>query len=260
MLVKRILICFVLIVTISTFVLITGCAVITGSGTVITREFDYSDFTKLEVGYAFNAEISRSDSYLVKISLDDNLFEYLDIEQSDDTLRISMKPGNIYSKTQQHAVITLPDLERLELSGASKAYVSDFTSSHDLVMVISGASSMDISNMISGNTYLEISGASKIDGTFTMKDVAFDISGASSVTLEGSADNMSLDASGASSVDLSALNSDNAQINLSGASRATVNASGQLSGDLSGASILEYLDNPTIINFTSSGGSSIRPK
>lgn len=260
MLVKRILSCLVLIAIGSTLIITTGCAVITGSGNVIMREFDYAGFTKLEVGYAFNAEITRADSYTVKISLDDNLFEYLIVEQNDDTLRITMKPGNVYSKTQQRAEITLPDLERLELSGASEAQVSDFTSSHYLEMDISGASHTDISHVVCGDAYLDISGASKIEGTFTMNDVVFHISGASSVKLEGSAEDMLLEASGASQVDLSELTIVNAGIELSGASQATVNASGQISGDLSGASLLEYLGNPTLGTFTSSGGSKIRSK
>lgn len=260
MLVKRILRCSMLVLVIVTLIITTGCAVITGSGEVITREFDYSDFTRLEIDYAFTAEIARSDSYLVKISLDDNLFKYLDINKSGDTLRITMEPGNIYSKTQQRAVIMLPDLERLEVSGASKAYVVDFTSSHDLIINISGASQVDISDVSSGNAYLEISGASKIEGNFTVKDADFEISGASSVTLEGSAEDIALDVSGASQAELSDLTINNARFDLSGASQATVNASGQLSGDLSGASLLEYLGNPTIGSFTSSGGSEIKPK
>ncbi len=258
--VKRILLCLMLVFILSTLTITTGCAVITGSGDVITREFNYTDFTRIEVDYAFGAEIIQADSYTIKIFLDDNLFDYLDISKSSDTLRITMEPGNIYSKTQQRAVITLPDLERLELSGASKAFVAGFSSSHDLEIKISGASQVDISDVVSGNAYLEISGASNIEGTFTMKDVVFDVSRASSVTLEGSAEDMSLDASGASTMNLSDLTLDNAWINLSGASQATVNAGGQLNGDLSGASLLEYLGNPTIANFTSSGASTIRPK
>jgi hypothetical protein len=260
MLIKRILSCLVLVTIFSTLIITTGCAVINGSGNVIMREFDYTDFTKLEVGYAFNAEITRADSYTVKISLDDNLFDYLIVEQSDDTLRITMKPGNVYSKTQQRAEITLPDLERLELSGASKAQVNDFTSSHYLEMDISGASHAEISNVVCGDAYLEISGASKIEGTFTMNDVVFHVSGASSVELEGSAENMALEASGASQVDLSDFTIVNAGIELSGASRATVNASGQISGDLSGASLLEYLGDATLGTFSSTGGSEIRSK
>ena len=260
MLVKRILLCFALVVIIATLITTAGCAVVTGSGNVVTREYVYGDFSRIEIGYAFDAEISQADSYLIKISLDDNLFDYLDISKSGDTLRITMEPGNIYSKTQQRAVITLPALERLELSGASKATVTGFTSFHNLEMKISGASEVDIFDVTSGDAYLEISGASNIEGTLTMKDVVFDVSGAGSVTLEGAGEDMSLDASGASDVDLSALTLNNAWVNLSGASRATVNVSGQLNCDLSGASILEHLGNPTIGTLTSSGGSIIRPK
>ncbi len=260
MFVKIILPCFALVVIIGTLITATGCAVITGSGNVVTREFVYGDFTRIEIGYAFDAEISQADSYLIKISLDDNLFDYLDISKRDDTLRITMEPGNIYSKTQQRAVITLPDLERLELSGASKAVITGFDSSHNLEMEISGASEADIIDVTSGNAYMEISGASNVEGSVTMKDAVINVSGASFVTLEGTAEDMSLDVSGASDVDLSDLTLDNAWVTLSGASQAEINVSGQLNGDLSGASILEYLGNPTIGSLTSSGASVIRPK
>ena len=260
MLVKRTLLCFGLVVIISTLIITTGCAVITGSGDVVTREFNYDDFNRIEVGYAFTAEISQSDSYLIKISMDDNLFEYLEIGKSGDTLQITMEGGNIYSTTQLRAVITLPDLEQLELSGASEGYIYGFHSSHDLDIEISGASQLEISDIASRNAYLELSGASKMEGTFNVDDIVLDVSGASTVILSGSGEDISLDVSGASTVDLSDLILNNAWVNLSGASKATINASGQLNGDLSGASLLEYLGNPTIGSFTTSGASSIRSK
>jgi hypothetical protein len=68
--VKRILLCLAMVVIISTLIITAGCAVITGSGNVITREFNYGDFTRIEVDYAFTAEITQADSYVIKISLD----------------------------------------------------------------------------------------------------------------------------------------------------------------------------------------------
>ena len=82
MLEKRILLSTILIIVISTLLITSGCAIITGSGDLATREFEYFDFTKVEIGYAFEAEISQDDSFMVKVTLDDNLYEYLDISIS----------------------------------------------------------------------------------------------------------------------------------------------------------------------------------
>ena len=254
---KKVLFPLALFLTLSVAVMAAGCGVISGSGDLETHEMDYTDFTELEVGYAFDAEIIRADSFLVEITIDDNLYEYLDISQSGDTLRISMEPGYVYTQATQRAVIHLPDLERLELSGASRGSVSDFTSSQGLDIRVSGASQMDISGLRSGDATLKISGASQVSGSFTMADADFELSGASSISLEGTAANISLDLSGASTADLADFTVANAQVDLSGASNATVNASGRLSGDLSGASRLEYLGKPTLGEISASGGSSV---
>jgi len=249
-----------LIIVLSTLIITSGCAVISGSGDLDTREYEYTDFTKVEIGYAFEAEISHDNYFMVKITLDDNLFDYLDISQNGETLIITMEPGNIFTKVTQRAVITLPDLERLKISGAAQADVSNFSTSHDLYFELSGASQMDISNVNSADITLELSGASQAEGTLEMTNGDFDISGASSVNLEGSAQDIIVNASGASRAHLDDFEVINARIDLSGASSATVNAAGQLSGDLSGASTLKYIGNPTLGNVTTSGASTISQK
>ncbi len=257
---KRILLSTVLIVAISTLLITSGCAVIAGSGTLLTRNFENSGFTKVEIGYAFEAVISQEDSFTVEITLDDNLFEYLDISQSGETLTITMKPGNVFTNVTQRVIITLPDLERLELSGASQGNVTDFTSLHDIDFKLSGASQMDISGVSSPDIILELSGASSIDGSMTMTNGSFDLSGASSITLDGSAQGIRVDASGASQANLDDFIILNARINLSGASDATVNISGQLTGDISGASTIYYIGDPTLIDVAESGASSVKPR
>ena len=260
MLVKRNITLILLIIALVSLVSVSGCAVIVGSGDLETREYEYFDFTRIEIGYAFEAEIYQDNLFMVKITLDDNVFEYLDISQSDETLKITMKPGNVFTRVTQHVVITLPDLEKLELSGASKADVSNYSSLHDLDFILSGASQMDISNISSANVTLELSGASRTDGTITMNNGYFDISGASTITLEGLAQNVVADVSGASRAYLDDFEVVNAWINLSGASRGNVNASGQLSCDLSGASTLHYIGSPTLGNINITGASTLSQK
>ena len=111
--------------------------------------------------------------------------------------------------------------------------------------------------MKTGNTNFMLSGASKASGSIEMADGRFDLSGASSLELEGSANDIDIEASGASHVQLSNFSIVNVEINLSGASDATINARGRLEGDLSGASKLSYMGNPTLGNISTSGSSTI---
>ena len=78
--------------------------------------------------------------------------------------------------------------------------------------------------------------------------------------LDGSADDVDVQASGASKVELSDFPVVDADINLSGASSTTINASGRLDGNLSGASRLTYIGHPTLGSINASGGSSIGQK
>ena len=264
---KSKLITTILLVIIGLLTAVSGCRPVfgpnvTGSGKMATWDFDYRDFTKVEAGYAFDVDIAKADSYLISVTADDNLYEYLDISKRGDTLHIRLKPNYNYNyrNITRKATINLPDLEKLGLSGASEAKVNGFSSSHAVYFELSGASKADISNITAGNTNFKLSGASKASGSIAMADGIFELSGASSLKLEGSANDIDIGASGASHVGLSGFSIVDATVNLRGASNATINASGRLDGDLSGASKLYYIGNPTLGSIRTSGGATISQK
>ena len=78
--------------------------------------------------------------------------------------------------------------------------------------------------------------------------------------LTGSAQSVTLEASGSSEIDLADFPVVDANVNLSGGSEATVNPSGRLDVDVSGASHLYYLGSPTLGRVQTSGGSSVGQK
>jgi hypothetical protein len=78
--------------------------------------------------------------------------------------------------------------------------------------------------------------------------------------LEGSADDMVADISGASSFKLDDFIVNNADIDFSGASSGTVNLNGRLDANLSGASRLWYIGEPTSTDINTSGGSTVSKK
>jgi len=221
-----------LIAVLLTLGLLVGC------GPVRTQEFNFTGFTGVEVGWAFRVEIVQSDSYSVSITADENLFNFIQVSQEGETLKIGLTQPMPFRTLK--AEITMPDLYELSLSGATRGTVQGFSSSHDFI--------------------LGLSGASRLTGDITAGDAQFTVSGASTIQLQGSADDMTVNASGASRVELASFPVNNTQVILSGASRGTVNLDGRLDADLSGASTLNYSGNPTLGSIKTSGASTLSKK
>ncbi len=239
----------------------------TGANTAndVTEVKDFTNFNQLEVGSAFEVKITRSDNYSIVIIADESLIDLIEVTQDGDTVKIFLNPRHIFTdftigEKTLRAEITLPALQGLVLSGASTGTVSGFNSTSNFDLVVSGASSLDKLDMAVGNAEFEISGASRVSGNLTAGDLEIEVSGASSVELSGQADNIDLQVSGASRVDLTDIPVRDADITLSGASEATVNVSGALDIELSGASRLFFYGNPVMGDTDVSGASTIKHK
>ena len=215
---------------------------ITGSGNVVTRDFDLSGFDQVDVSHAFDVDISRGDTFGVVVRVDERVEEYLEVVKQGRTLKIGLTPRS-YSMEDvrtMEAEITMPELTGLELSGASRGIIGGFDSTEGLTV--------------------EVSGASHLMGDIQAGDVRFAVSGASRVTLSGSAEDVIIDASGASRVDLADFPVEDANVAASGASQVTVNASGRLDVNASGASQVKYLGSPSLGSVDASDSSSVEPE
>jgi hypothetical protein len=233
-----------------------------GSGDLTTQEFNFSDFTRVEVGSAFQVEIVQADYYRISITADDNLFKYIQVSKAGETLKIGLKLLPLRPLfTTLRAEISMPQIYDLDLSGATRGTVSGFSSTENLDIELSGASSLDMSDIAAGDIEFELSGASRVSGDITASgDARLDLSGASKAELTGSANDMLIKASGASQLGLDNFPVASADVKLSGASGATVNLDGRLDANLSGASKLRYTGEPTMGDIDTSGGSTLSKK
>jgi hypothetical protein len=226
--------------------LLAGCTfganVITGSGRTTTQDYDFSDFTRVSIGSAFESEVTQGDGYAVTLTVDDNIVEHLDVRVDGDTLHIGLKPlvSLGFRNTTLRAQITMPDIEGLDLSGATRTDLSGF----------SNTKPVDV----------EVSGASQLRGDITTGEMRMRASGASTVEIDGSTGPLDVEASGASTVRLDNFTSTDTEVRASGASNVTVNASGRLTGDASGASTVQYMGDPTSVRVDTSGASNVREK
>lgn len=241
--------------------LVAACA----SGRPVTRTEDFSNFTRLDVQNAFDLEVVQSASFGVTITASENLLDYLSVSQNGETLTIRLSPNHPFTdfiliKKTLKAKVSMPAIRGLSLSGASQGKVSGFESTDNLDLSVSGASSVRMNNIEVGNGDFLISGASRLSGKLTAADVKLDVSGASQVELIGSADDVTSIVSGASRLNLEEWVHKTGNVNLSGASQATVDAREKLDFVLSGASRLFFLSNPKTGTVEVTGASTVKHK
>jgi len=211
-----------------------------GSGNLETEEYAFTNFTEVEISSAFEFEIKQSSSYSINVTADDNVIDYVQVSKDGQTLKIGLRTVAWFGPVTLRASVTMPELRGLTVSGASRGTVSDFSSTEDLDITVSGAS--------------------RVNGDITAGNVEFDISGASTIQLEGSANDMVAGASGASRLNLGGFTVNNADVDFSGASSGTVNLNGRLDANLSGASRLWYIGEPIMGTINTSGASTISKK
>ena len=213
--------------------------VIRGSGKVVTKELKLADFNTVDVGSAFHVEITQGKSFKVAITADDNVHPFIKAAKDDSTLMVGLGGENhTFQDVTLKAAITMPSLVGLSVGGASKVTLAGFKSQK--------------------GCKLQASGAGNLTGDLQAANLDLDASGASHVTLKGSAKKAKLGGSGASHLTLTDFVIDNADIDLSGASNATVQVKGTLNYDLSGASHLNYKGEPKVGKKETSGASSAK--
>jgi hypothetical protein len=247
-----------LICLISLLVMGSSCVgYIVGSGDIVSKDYDFTDFDSVEISSAFKYEINRSGSFSVKASIHENIIDRLDVTQSGKTLLVRLKPG-VFS-TDASVTITMPELAKLVVSGASRGSARGFKSSDTCEFEVSGASQLDL-DIEAGNTKINVSGASKATGKLKAGDTQFEVSGASTCNLSGSGGLTSIEVSGASRFDSPDFLMQNTNINVSGASRADIFTSGTLNLEVTGASTLDYSGSPILSKVNVSGASRINSK
>lgn len=187
-----------------------------GNGEPLTEVREVDPFHAIDVGGVFTVQAKQGPERRVEVRGDSNLVPRVVVESKGGRLRAHLE-GNVLPNLPLVLVLSTPELDEIELSGASKAEV----------VAIDGAS-------------LEV-----------------EVSGASTLKLQGKTTKLDVDISGASDVEAAALVADDVEIDASGASDAEVTANVSLEAEASGASSIVWFGNATKVNRETSGASSI---
>ncbi|GEM_PF-2204775 len=208
---------------------------VSGSGDIVSEMRDLKGFDKIEAGGAVNLNISFGDQWHVEVEADDNVIEYIDTRVREQTLEIETTRTIRRSKVDVH--VTLPELRKLNASGAVNVSFNDPVEQ----------------NFIS----VKASGASNIKLTVNVEALEVHASAASDITVEGTAYYAEVTASGASNIRGAGFECVEADVRLSGASDMRAAITDKVTGSLSGASDLRIAGDP-VVEVSTSGASNVR--
>jgi hypothetical protein len=215
-----------------------GLAGLAGSGVPATRIVDAKNFTTVEVDGPFEVTLERGDKFNVTVTGDDNLLQFIDVQNAAGKLSIDIQSGqNVRPKSGLKAKINMPAIEAVNLRGACSGSLNGFKGVKDLK--------------------LNVEGASTITGEIQAGKLTLEAVGASQIKLTGKAHECSAEARGASQLHLGDLAVEKAVVQLDGASSGAVKASDKLDYELNGASHLDYRGSPKIGNKEVQGASSV---
>jgi hypothetical protein len=95
---------------------------VTGSGNLVSKDYDLSGFETIDAGSNFNVNVTRGDGFAVKVTADDNMIDNLRVTSSGGKLTLGLKPGAwSLNNVTMKAEVTLPALK--SVVGRSNAVV-----------------------------------------------------------------------------------------------------------------------------------------
>jgi len=248
-----------------TLAMLAGCTMfnqINGSGNAVETAFDFDSFSAVSVSETCSLTVTQGDNFSILITSDDNLAEYVEVTESENTLSLGLKSGYSYNNIIFEARVTMPDLKGLSANGATRVQTSGFDTSETVNISVDGASEVSMDYVGTGALDANVNGASElILNTQTVSgDIDFDCNGASYLkfTAASGSSNAEINCEGASDIEMKGFTANNTAVTIEGASNAWVNLTGILSGSVKGASVLRYRGTSSInlnIELASSAGS-----
>lgn len=128
-----------------------GCGGGSGGGTPppppppegqVTVKYELADFAAVKIDASFDYSIRQGNEFSVEVSIDESFADDLDVTVSGDMLLVGFKPNSDVRTRVLDAIIVMPAIERIELTGSVVGSVAGF-----------GGNTLDI--LLSGNAFLE---------------------------------------------------------------------------------------------------------
>jgi hypothetical protein len=232
-----------LVITVIIFT-ITGCIVVIngnsvqGSGNVITRAREVSEFSHVRLKGSGKVFLTPGQPQSLEIKTDDNIMPLIETDVSGNKLTIS-HGNNRLRPTFFEVYITVQNLEGIGISGSG-----------DIV---------GNGRFVTDSLYVEISGSGNMDLEVETDRLENKISGSGSLRLSGKADEYIVSVSGSGKINAFDVDARHVSVKVSGSGDCRISASESLDARISGSGNVYYRGRPRI-NTNISGSGSLKSR
>ena len=148
-----------------------------------TLTFGFTDFTEISVPTVFAVTVTQGPDYSVEVTVDEEVVDRIDVTQTGSRLSIALRTGDGIIETL-HASVTMPVLDRIDLTGVVSATLNDFDQTQ-MTVNVRGVSRLQGNDLTIGNLTARVSGVSQLafGGVRPIGFADIDVSGVSQATL-----------------------------------------------------------------------------
>lgn len=216
-----------------------GSEKITGNGKTVSESREVSSFKAISLEGAFNVTLEQTDKEAVKVEADENIIPTIITIVENDTLKVRMKDNKtIQNMGKLSVAISLVTISGINTEGAASLSSMDTLHLNGLDMNLQGA----------GATRLNLV-ADKLTINTGMAVTLF---------LAGKANEVKINQNGAGTIEAFNLKSEKLTLKTSGAGRAEVFASQELSIDASDATSVKYKGGATKNQIEKNGAAIVK--
>ena len=197
-----------------------------GSGKVITQTRDVTNFDRVILSGIGDVVVTQGDRDSLEIEAEDNVIPHITSEVKNGTLEIGFNRKTIIPTKSIRFNLTMRNIHGLETKGVSNVR-SEKISTDALDLGISGTGNIDIQNLTANSTTVNVSGAGNL-------------------TADGKVSSQTITLSGAGNYDGEDLESETAEITITGLGKVVVWVTQNLKVTISGTGGVDYYGNPQV--------------
>lgn len=162
----------------SKLIMIT-CLLQSCSKNIISEEISVLDYSSIELnvpGEIEYSQILQGNSYF-KITVDEDIFHLLDIQNENNCLKINSKNGVKINPSVLKIISGSKNLNQINISGSGKIYLKNILKSENIDINISGSGKLQSKNLYCGNFNLKIIGSGEVKLKGVSKNAHFLVKG-----------------------------------------------------------------------------------
>ena len=224
---------------------------INGNGNMVTSERVVSTFEKIQISGSVIVNYHASQEYRAVVTVDSNLEEYTMVYTEGDALKIGTKDGKSYSFTNYIVDVYCPKPSAVSISGSARFNGIDKINTSTFTLGISGSAKIN-GTFECDNFAARISGSGDVESHIECNKFETHISGSAKIAVSGAAKEMSISLAGSGTFTGNEFQTSNANVSISGSSRAHIWVLDYLKAKVSGSGKITYRGNPKI-DYTGSG-------